>query len=792
VDPRAHRLVPAAGAAWIAAAVTTFLPEGAGSVAVALWAATLIGVGLLVRRRRRPLGEGSGRGRGAGPGRPRAGAALTSAVVALALAASAASTVAVAAPGRSAAVEQAAERALEVAVRVTGKPERSVRGWRADAVLVEARAGSHLLPADVPVTLLLERRPRGLDVGALLRAQATAFAADPGERSVLVVRIRPADVAVEPAGGVLAALGGLRASLVAASSGLPAPGAGLIPGLAVGDTSAVDPALDETMKAASLSHLTAVSGANCAIVVGLAFLLAAALRAPRAARVTAGVVALVGFVALVTPEPSVVRAATMAAVAMLALLLGRRGAGVAVLALSVALLLVMDPWLASSLGFALSVAATAALLVLAAPLARGLGRFVPRALALTLAVPISAQLVCGPLIVLVDPGVSVYGVAANVLAAPAAPAATVLGLAACLAAPLPWLQAGFVALAWVPAAWIAATASVIGGLPGATLPWWEGLPGVIALAVAGATVAALVLPPGRSRLAGAARRVSAVGALVGVGAVVGAIVVTAVVVPMRTPQDWRIAMCDIGQGDAVLMRSAGRVLLVDTGPDPEPLTGCLDRLGIARIDTLVLTHFDLDHVGGADAVSGRVDLLVHGPVGEAQDERTIARVGAERVVEATAGMRGTLGDAGWRVLWPASDAFPPGNDASVVLDIAGGGLPRTILLGDLGADAQRALLATRALHPPYRVVKFAHHGSADQEPALYAALGAELALIPVGVGNDYDHPRDDALRLLQRLGMTTARTDEDGLVLVGVAEPADGGRLTLWRDRAPPGVGGAG
>jgi competence protein ComEC len=169
--------------------------------------------------------------------------------------------------------------------------------------------------------------------------------------------------------------------------------------------------------------------------------------------VVAGLAALAGFVVLVTPEPSVVRAATMSAVAMLALLLGRRGSGLALLALAVCVLLAADPWLALSLGFALSVAATGALLVLAPPLARGLGRFLPASLALALAVPLSAQLVCSPLIVLVSPGVAVYGVPANLLAAPAAPVATVLGLAACLAAPVPVLQAGLTALTWLPAAW---------------------------------------------------------------------------------------------------------------------------------------------------------------------------------------------------------------------------------------------------------------------------------------------------------------------------------------------------
>jgi competence protein ComEC len=89
----------------------------------------------------------------------------------------------------------------------------------------------------------------------------------------------------------------------------------------------VSPELDAAMKESSLSHLTAVSGANCAIVVGLAFGAVAAGGGSRRARITGGVVALAAFVVLVTPEPSVVRAAVMAHIAMLGVLLGRTGAG---------------------------------------------------------------------------------------------------------------------------------------------------------------------------------------------------------------------------------------------------------------------------------------------------------------------------------------------------------------------------------------------------------------------------------------------------------------------------------
>ncbi|WP_242497673.1 ComEC/Rec2 family competence protein [Microbacterium protaetiae] len=544
--------------------------------------------------------------------------------------------------------------------------------------------------------------------------------------------------------------------------------------------------LDAAMKASSLSHLTAVSGANCAIVVGLAFGAAALCRARRSVRVAAGVGALAGFVLLVTPEPSVVRAAAMAGIAMLGVLLGRVGAGVSLLALAVVAVLVADPWLAVSMGFALSAAATGALLVLAAPLARGMARMLPEAIALGLAVPLAAQLVCGPLLILINPTVPLYGVAANLLAAPAAPIATVLGLAACVAAPIPVLASGLVALTWLPAAWISGTALVSVQLPSAALPWPEGWVGALALAVVGAAVVVLLLPRIEHRSWQAARVSAAVLLAVLVGVQTGTAALRTAVGTLTIPGDWAIALCDVGQGDAILIKSSAAVALIDTGPDPVPLRACLDRFGIHRLDLLVLTHYDQDHIGGLAAVDDRADVVLHGPPGSAADERTLARLNAAgaRVIAATAGMTGTLGAATWTVLWPRADdrAFPSGNEASVVLDVRGGGVPASLFLGDMDAAAQRALRASGVLRPPYAVVKVAHHGSADQDAELYRTLGGAVALISVGAGNDYGHPRAETLALLQADGYTIARTDQSGVVAV----TGDSDRLEVWRERSPP------
>ncbi|MCR2814523.1 ComEC/Rec2 family competence protein [Microbacterium jiangjiandongii] len=773
------RLVPAVVGAWAAALWGAAHADSLVGLAVGAWMLALGSLALAWLSRRSSL---------------RTAAAVI--VIACAGAAAVLSHLAVAQPGRAVAhLNVDGGRALRVVATVTGKVEPSATALRFDAVADRVMIGDDTHALSLPVTVQVSADAVAelpdLAPGARVEAVGTAFRADAGERSVLVVRATAGLTVLAPPAGVLAATAHLRERLAASTFGLPPPGAGLVPGLAVGDTSAVSEDLDAAMKASSLSHLTAVSGANCALVVGIAFAAAAVCGARRAVRVACGLGALAGFVVLVTPEPSVVRAGMMAAIAMLGVLLGRVGAGLSVLCLAVIVLLVADPWIAGEIGFALSVAATASLLMLSGPLSDGIARWMPRPLALALSVPLAAQLACGPLLIIVEPSLPLYGVAANLLAAPAAPVATVVGLAACLAAPLPILQAGLSAIAWLPAAWIAGTAQTMATLPGATVPWPEGGWGVAALVAVGTAIAVVCVPPGSGRLMRPARALAALllAGAVGVGAGAGAL--STVLAPATVPPDWSIAACDVGQGDAVLVRSAGAVALIDTGPDPDALASCLGRFGIARIDLLVLTHFDADHVDGAAAVLGRVGLVVHGPAAAPVADAVLARLhdGGAQLIEGVTGIGGSLGDARWRVLWPRSGAgIPAGNDASVVLDVAGGGVPPTLLLGDLSAEPQQALAASGALRAAYAVVKVAHHGSADQSAHLYRLLRPAIALITVGADNDYGHPRAQILDLLHALGAAVARTDQDGIVALSVMDDDGVDGVAVWRERAPPGV----
>jgi competence protein ComEC len=770
------RLVPVAAGTWAAGLLATRLPDVAGPLAMGLWAIALSVLAAAAVRRRRQDRRAQGR-------------VVTVVILGMVAAAAASSHVALTQPARSQSQGFALEggRAVVIDAIVIGKIEQRATGeWafdaRADRLEVGALGETVRFDITVRVTPVDVDRADALDVGANVEIVGTARAARPGERSVLTVRARSVSVQ-EQAAGVLALAAGLRRGLVAATTGLPDPGAGLVPGLAVGDTSAVSSELDTAMKESSLSHLTAVSGANCAIVVGLAFGGVALAGGSRRARVVGGSAALVGFVVLVTPEPSVVRAATMAVIAMLGVLRGRAGAGIAILSLAVTLLLVADPWLAGSLGFALSAAATGSLLLFARPLADGLRRRMPRALALALSVPLAAQLACGPLLIVISPTVPLYGVVANLLAAPAAPVATIIGLAACLAAPLPWVQSGLTAIAWLPASWIAGVARTVSALPGDQIPWIEGWPGIAALTAVGVAIGIVVAPRSGRRAARWIHGASVVLIAVVVGVVGGGAALASVAGRWTIPAQWSVLACDVGQGDAVLLRSAGAVALIDTGPDTDGLTRCLARAGVDRLDLLVLTHFDLDHAGGIDGVLGRVDTVVHGPPASAEDRGLVValREGGAHMEEATPSLSGELGDATWRVLWPPADsrAFSAGNDASVVIDVRGGTLPDALFLGDLSAAPQAALAASGELDAPYDLVKVAHHGSADQHEALYEAADPSVALVTVGAENTYGHPRDEILSALSALGARIARTDQHGLVALW----REGSSISVWRER---------
>jgi competence protein ComEC len=252
--------------------------------------------------------------------------------------------------------------------------------------------------------------------------------------------------------------------------------------MVTGDTSALDEGLNAAMKSVGMTHLTAVSGANCSLVLGALLLLCRRFRLPRLASAVLAVAGLGLFVLLVGPDASVLRAALMGAVAVVSLAAGRSGRGLSFLCLAVIGLLLTDPGLGSSFGFLLSVLATLGIIVLGQRIMAWTPAFIPRWAAAAVAVPLSAQLLCGPVIVVLQPQFSTYSLLANVLVSPLVAPVTLLGTAAVpLVVLVPWAGTLLIAVAGACSAGVAATARFTSQLPGAALPWPEGVSGMLTM-----------------------------------------------------------------------------------------------------------------------------------------------------------------------------------------------------------------------------------------------------------------------------------------------------------------------
>lgn len=584
----------------------------------------------------------------------------------------------------------------------------------------------------------------------------------------------------------------VRAGLRDSVAGQPDDVRGLVPALVMGDESGLSADLTEDFQTTGLTHLSAVSGTNLTLL--LAFILPfARLIGVRARGLTViGVMTVVVFVILARPQPSVLRAAAMGLIALAAMTSGGgRRRAVRSLSVAIIVLLLLDTSLARSAGFALSVLATAGIVLLGPGWRDALAKWLPKWLAEAISCPLAAQLACTPIVAWLSGQVSLVAVAANLLAGPAVGPATILGFTAAGVALVSTQAAQLVgwAAGW-PARWIILVAREGAGLPGAANAWPATVIGVAVL-----TLLCLALVLGLHRIL--ARPI----------AMVLAVVVLAVVVlrPVGSlgwpPDDWLLVMCDVGQGDGLVLRAGERTaVVVDTGPDPAAMDRCLRDLGVEHIPVLVLSHFHADHVGGLAGVlkDRRVDEIEVTPYFSPRAEYgrvvDLASHHGISVRTVTYHEKRVVGQLSWTTLWPArvpappppgtssatsTDEGSPENNASIAMMVELSGL-RILLTGDLEPESQRAILAAGDdLHAD--VLKVPHHGSAQQDPTFIAATNARLALISAGRNNDYGHPAPRTLDLLSHQSTRTATTNTTGTLTV--TNPDN--HLTLTTDSQP-------
>ncbi|SJZ55574.1 DNA polymerase III, delta subunit [Marinactinospora thermotolerans DSM 45154] len=776
--PSDLRLCVPAAAVWL---VTLLLSGCSPGVAASVGLLLIAAVGSCVPALRRPAVE------------------APAALVAVTLLCSAGGALAVA--GRLSAVGGSPVTALaaregraefEAVVTLDPRPRTGGPPVRGGSYVVEARTtwvsvAGRRVSSRVPVVLLVSGpRWARLVPSQRVRAQARFLPADRGELVAALMAVHGPPRQVAPPSSAQEVAASARARLRAAASVLPEPERGLLPALVVGDVSQVPPTTRAHFEAAGMTHLLTVSGANLAVLTGAALALSRTLRLPRWCTVGASALMIAVFVLVARPEPSVLRAAFMGAIALVALALERERDGARALAAAVIGLVLFDPALARSPGFALSVLATGGIVVLAPRWRERWSDRLPAWSADALAVTLAAHVACLPLLAVVSAEVSWIAVPANLAVGPLVAVATVGGfLVAALALAAPPLAAVAVWLPGMAVAWINAVATAAARVPGGALPWRDDLYG--ALALAGVTVV-LLSTRGRTR-----RLLSAAAATVAV-----TVLPLQCLAPAWPPAGWALVACDVGQGDAlVLSAGTGRGIVVDAGADPAAVDRCLRDLRVREVPLLVLTHGDTDHVGGLDGVlDGRRVGTALVPPGFDNDAASDALAAASiPLTTVTSGRRFT--EAGWtlEVLWPRSrDGGNAGsvgsNDASVVLlarlsPPGRSGTPlRALLTGDIEESAQRALLGDPAIRG-VDVLKTPHHGARTQEPAFLTAAAPRLTLTSVGAGNPYGHPDPATWRLLTSLTPASYRTDLHGDIAV-LPGPAVAHRTSSAQRRARP------
>jgi competence protein ComEC len=669
------------------------------------------------------------------------------------------------------------------------RPGTRVRAWLPEGVSADwGDRVSALVRLSVPDPV---RNPGGFDSRRAADASRIAF-----QGVARAARVRAAEgLARWPRATVMrwrrAIERVLRASLSPHALELVAP-------LMFGDRSAVDNELSAAFRSAGLTHLLALSGLHVTWLASLAAALAAACGAGVAGRTAVRGASAVLYLALAGPIPSLARASFCEALGAVGRLTQRAVDPAQLLAGGVMVLLLLRPWWAWDLGFQLSCAATTGLIAIAPALgaARGAWRPLARALGPTL----GAQAISLPLLITRFHAIAWTSVVSNLVAVP------LTGLmltAAWLGALLEWLAPGMGASLLhsleplsIALRWIVEGAERIRGALLATGP--AAFAGVAAML--GAAALAVSLPPPRSVAdrAGPRSRAAHHTALAG-GVLLGSALLLCATEPTIAPPEGRywVVVLDVGQGDSIALGLGHAWWLVDAGPHTPRLDAGLSVVlpflrwaAVRRLDALVLTHDDSDHVGGAGSILREMPVA-----------RTLApapREGVPGPLRRFAGTPVRLGERlvdspALRVRWPpppdSATSFwlhpvtSADNGAVAVLEL-GSGAGRTLL----AADADSAVESALDVAPNLALLKVAHHGSGSSSGSSFLMrVRPRLAAISVGRNNRFGHPDPRALARLEACGVPVSRTDVSGALWIEVSDRgarAIDWRRGAWRERA--------
>jgi competence protein ComEC len=552
------------------------------------------------------------------------------------------------------------------------------------------------------------------------------------------------------------------------------PAAGILAALAVGDQRAIAAEEWRLFSRTGVTHLMSISGLHVTLVSGLVAWLVAflwrgvpalALRLPaRKAAALAAIAAALGYTLLAGFAVPAQRTFYMVTVVAAALWAGRMASPARTLALALAVVLLADPWAPLAPGFWLSFGAVALIFYVATGWTEREGRLKQYGRiqwAITFGLAPAALLLFGQ--------ISLAGPLANAAAIPLVSAViTPLALGAAL---LP-ISAVLDVAAWL-VEWLLQFLEWCAALPGAL--WQQHVPPAWSVALGLAGVAWLLAPRGVP------------GRACGVALMAPAFYI-APAAPV--PGEAWVTTYDVGQGLAVMVRTARRTLLYDAGPafGPESDSGgrvvvpALRAAGLASVDLMILTHEDMDHIGGALTVLESIEVASLSSSLSPEHALNTLVAGPRRCLAGTAwewdGVRFEL------VHPPSTDERLRRNDQSCVLRIASAG-GAMLLTGDIQRLGELSLLDKNVKAD---VLLVPHHGSRTSSSREFiAAVAPRWAVVPAGYRSRFGHPSTEVLERYRAAGVSILRTDLDGAVFVRLgrdAVEAGGERLReprYWR-----------
>ena len=238
--------------------------------------------------------------------------------------------------------------------------------------------------------------------------------------------------------------------------------------------------------------------------------------------------------------------------------------------------------------------------------------------------------------------------------------------------------------------------------------------------------------------------------------------------PVRENPPLRIHVLDVGQGDAVLLRTSAGDVLIDAGPEDAEELLCLRlrQLGVRELALLIVTHPDADHVGGADGVLAEIptkEILTNGAPLEGESAGRLLQTATRLEISVRAAHTGEVlrfGETVISVIGPIGNDQQAGNEGSLMLKVVCGSVSM-LLMGDAGIKQEATLLAAYGeTILDCDLYKVGHHGSnTSTSLAFLQCVTPTYAVISCGAANSYGHPFGEVLARLDQVGAEVLRTD---------------------------------